>query len=70
MFLPVWDVRLPLDEAVDDPSEREQRLVDLASLAGAPVDGPRAANVLAAGKVHQVELALDVLLLPDDALGE
>lgn len=59
---------LLLDEAVDDSSEGEQALVDLARLPRPLVHGARAADVLRAGQVDQIELALRVLLLAHDAL--
>ena len=54
---PVWDVRSSFNEWSNDPAEGEQRLVDVAGLAGPPVDGSRAADVLTAGQIHQIEFA-------------
>ena len=62
-ILPVGDVFLLVDELVDDPAEGEQRPVDLSRLPRLPRHRARPPDVLRAGQVHQVQLALDVLLL-------
>ena len=50
-------------ELVDDPAEGEERPVDLAGLPRLPGHRTGPADVLRAGQVHEVQLALDVLLL-------
>ena len=61
-------MRFPLDETVDDPAEGEETLVDLARLPGPLVHGSGSSNVFGSRQIHQVQLALDILLLADNAL--
>ena len=66
--LPVGDVFLLGSELVDDPAEGEERPVDLAGLPRLPGHRTGPADVLRAGQVHEVQLALDVLLLKQDEI--
>ncbi|KAH9390135.1 hypothetical protein TYRP_007684 [Tyrophagus putrescentiae] len=53
----VGNVARFLHQQRDDATERQQALVDVGRLAGALLHGARAADVLAAGQVDQVQLA-------------
>lgn len=52
VYVPVWDMRCPLDQSSDDSSQCEQTLVDVTSLPGSLVHSTRPTNVLTTSKIN------------------